>query len=48
MDFPGEIGNNYTGAAVGGFEISGSSYLIAGNSVIQDEKTSSGARGMSL
>ena len=38
MDFPGEIGNNYTGAAVGGFEISGSSYLIAGNSVIQDEK----------
>ncbi len=37
MTFPGEIGENTTGASVGGFEISNSSYLIAGNSVVQDE-----------
>lgn len=37
LTFPGEIGQNTTGAAVGGFEISDSSYLIAGHSVIQDE-----------
>ena len=33
MTFPGEIGDNYTGASIGGFEISSSSYLIAGNTV---------------
>lgn len=38
MAFPGAVGNNYTGASIGGFEISDSSYLIAGNSVVQDEK----------
>ncbi|MEY8427367.1 leucine-rich repeat protein [Lachnospiraceae bacterium 46-15] len=38
MSFPGATGNNYTGASIGGFEISDSAYLIAGNSVIQDEK----------
>lgn len=37
LTFPGEIGENVTGASVGGFEISDSTYLIAGNSVIQDE-----------
>ncbi len=30
MSFQGEIGDNYTGASVGGFEISDSSYLVAG------------------
>lgn len=37
LPFPGETGQNTTGASVGGFEISDSSYLIAGNSVVQDE-----------
>ena len=32
IKIPGEAGDNYTGASVGGFEISGSSYLVAGNS----------------
>ena len=38
LSFPGSIGNNTTGASVGAFEISSSSYLIVGNSVVQDEK----------
>ena len=38
MDLYGAIGANATGASVGGFEISGSAYLIAGNSAVQDEK----------
>lgn len=37
LAFPGETGQNTTGASAGGFEISDSSYLIAGNSVVQDE-----------
>lgn len=37
LTFSGDIGENVTGASVGGFEISDSTYLIAGNSVIQDE-----------
>ena len=37
LAFPGEIGHNTTGASIGGFEITDSSYLIAGNSVIQDD-----------
>lgn len=37
LTFPGDAGENVTGASVGGFEISDSAYLIAGNSVIQDE-----------
>ena len=36
MKFPGEIGENVTGAAIGGFELSDSRYLIAGHSVEQD------------
>lgn len=38
LSFPGRIGENETGASVGGFEMSDSSYLAAGNSVIQDER----------
>lgn len=38
---PGGIGDNTTGASIGGFEISASSYLVAGNSVVQDEKNTS-------
>lgn len=37
LEFPGTKGQNTTGASVGGFEISGSGYLIAGNSVVQDD-----------
>ncbi|MEE0264743.1 MAG: hypothetical protein UD936_03865 [Acutalibacteraceae bacterium] len=36
MTFPGETGENYTGASIGGFEISSTSYLIAGNTVEQN------------
>lgn len=38
MTFPGPEENNYTGATVGAFEISDTSYLVAGNSVVQDEQ----------
>lgn len=37
LEFPGAVGQNTTGAAVGGFELSASSYLTAGHSVVQDE-----------
>ena len=37
LAFLGETGENVTGASVGGFEISDSAYLLAGNSVVQDE-----------
>ena len=37
LTFPGATGENTTGASVGGFEISDSAYLIAGNSVVQDD-----------
>lgn len=36
MAFMGNPGDNYTNASVGGFEISSSAYLIAGNSIVQD------------
>lgn len=36
VSFLGEKGDSYTGASVGGFEYSDSSYLVAYNSVIQD------------
>lgn len=32
FDFEGATGNNYTGASVGGFEVSGTHYLVAGSS----------------
>jgi len=31
LEFPGMAGDNYTGASVGGFEASATSYLVAGN-----------------
>lgn len=37
LPIKGSNGANYTGAAIGGFEVSGTSYLIAGNSVAQDD-----------
>lgn len=37
LSFAGNVGQNTTGASVGGFEISDSSYLVAYNSVIQDD-----------
>lgn len=40
LNFPGSIGNNYTGASVGGFELSDNGYIVAANSVIQDENAS--------
>ena len=36
LPFTGATGNNSTGASVGGFEISGTHYLVAGNSIVQD------------
>lgn len=37
LKFKGEIGDNTTGASVGGFEISKDHYLVAANSSIQDD-----------
>jgi len=37
LKIPGAIGENATNATVGGFEISNNCYLVAGNSVVQDE-----------
>ena len=37
MHFAGEGGDNDTGASLNALEVSSSSYLIAGNSVVQDE-----------
>lgn len=34
--FEGERGDNFTGATMGGFQISDSSYLTAGSSIVQD------------
>ena len=41
LGIAGDIGNNATGASVGGFEISATSYLVAGNSVVQDDQSAS-------
>lgn len=38
LPIAGRTGENSTGVSVGGFEVSDSSYLIAGNSVLQDEE----------
>lgn len=43
LTIPGAIGENVTGATLGGFEISDSAYLVAGNSVIQDDNNLSRA-----
>ncbi len=37
LTFPGETGNNYTGASLGGLECSNTDYLVAGNSVEQND-----------
>ena len=40
LKFAGTVMNgNSTGGSAGGFEISGSSYLVAGNSVVQDSRS---------
>ncbi|MCD7922882.1 MAG: hypothetical protein LUG27_10735 [Clostridiales bacterium] len=39
--FMGTTGVNYTGASLGGLEYSGTSYIVAGNSVDQDDNWSS-------
>ncbi len=36
LTFKGQVGENRTGAAAGGLELSDSSYLVAGHSVVQD------------
>lgn len=41
LEFKGESGNNTTGASVGGFEISDDHYLVAANSVVQDDNFAS-------
>ena len=38
--FPGKIGENYTGASVGGFEITKNNYIVAANSVHQNSSFS--------
>lgn len=37
LTIPGRVGENNTGASLGGMELSDTSYLLAGNSVVQDE-----------
>ncbi|MCC8090153.1 MAG: S-layer homology domain-containing protein [Oscillospiraceae bacterium] len=38
VEFSGEVGDNATGASLGGLEYSSSSYLVVGNSVNQDSE----------
>jgi len=38
LEFPGAVGENATGATLGGFEIAENYYLVAGNSVKQDDE----------
>lgn len=42
LEFEGAVGNNYTGASIGGFAISDSSYIVAGNQDINADNRSSG------
>ncbi len=37
FEFTGEIGDNATGASVGGFEVTDSAYLVAANSINQED-----------
>lgn len=37
LKIEGEVGNNYTGVSVGGFELAGDQLVTAGNSVVQSE-----------
>ncbi|MBE5957281.1 MAG: hypothetical protein E7254_00250 [Lachnospiraceae bacterium] len=41
MAFPGNTGDNTTGATVGAFQVTGNTFLIAGNSVKQDSSNTS-------
>ncbi len=43
LAFPGSYMNNRTGASAGGLEISDTAYLVAGNSVVQDDRNLSRA-----
>ncbi len=40
LSFAGSVGDNYTGAQIGGFEISDTSYLVAGTTIEQVENAS--------
>ena len=44
LEIPGEIGDNYTGVSVGGFEFSDTAWLVAGNKV--DFNSSSSTRNI--
>lgn len=46
VEIPGGIGDNYTGTSVGGFEISDTSYLIAGNYINFDDYENSETRNI--
>ncbi len=37
LDYKGSVGDNYTGATIGGLEYSDTCYLTAGSSIVQDE-----------
>lgn len=37
LEFPGEIGDNYTGATVGGFEVTSGGYLLVGSYTGQED-----------
>lgn len=41
LELQGEVGANTTRASVGGFEVTDSTYLVAGNSIVQDENYAS-------
>ncbi len=46
FDISGDIGKNYTGVSVGGFEISSSKYIVVGNSVDQQDADNSKTRNV--
>lgn len=46
IEFTGNIGANYTGANIGGFEISDTSYIVAGNTVDQNNFSNSKTRNI--
>ena len=46
FSFSGDIGQNYTGASLGGLAVSSSSYMVAGNSVNQDDFANSYTRNI--
>ena len=44
FEFTGEIGDNATGASVGGFEVTDSAYLVAANSINQEDTSDDRSR----